>query len=117
MCFLATNNPGKARDFYEHTLGLKFVSDEQFALVFDANGIMLRIQKAEHFAPPKHTALGWHVENIRTEVGRLVKRGVRFARYEGMDQDEHGIWTAPGGAQIAWFKDPDGNILSLTQFP
>jgi predicted enzyme related to lactoylglutathione lyase len=116
ISFLATMNSKKSREFYEKTVGLKFVSDDQFALVFDANGTMLRIQKVEEFNPPGHTALGWQVSDIRAEVGQLTKRGIQFARYEWMEQDEEGIWTAPSGAKIAWFKDPDGNLLSLTQF-
>jgi catechol 2,3-dioxygenase-like lactoylglutathione lyase family enzyme len=109
-------NPERTREFYETTLGLTFVSDDQFALVFDANGTMLRIQKVKQFDPPGHTALGWNVDNINTEVVQLNKRGVEFARYEGLGQDENGIWTPPSGAKVAWFKDPDGNVLSLTQF-
>jgi len=116
ISFLATRNSKRAGEFYEKALGLKFVSDDQFALVFDANGTMLRIQKVEQFNPPEHTALGWNVTNISAEVTHLTKRGVKFARYEWMEQDEKGIWTTPSGAKVAWFKDPDGNVLSLTQF-
>jgi len=114
--FLATRNPERTREFYERTLGLTFVSDDRFALVFEANGTMLRIQKVEQFTPPEHTVLGWNVTNISTMVAQLTKQGVEFARYEGIEQDERGIWTAPSGAKVAWFKDPDGNLLSLTQF-
>ncbi len=116
ICFVATTNPKRAREFYEKTLGLKFVSDGNTALVFDANGTMLRIQKVEKFKPQAYTALGWDVSNIRAEASRLAKRGVTFNKYEWMEQTENGIWTAPGGAKVAWFNDPDGNILSLTQF-
>jgi catechol 2,3-dioxygenase-like lactoylglutathione lyase family enzyme len=114
--FVATSNATKARQFYEETLGLKFVSGDQFAIVFEANGVMLRIQKVDQVAPKGYTALGWKVTDIKKEVQTLSKRGVRFARYEGMNQDENGIWTAPSKARIAWFTDPDGNILSLTEF-
>jgi catechol 2,3-dioxygenase-like lactoylglutathione lyase family enzyme len=114
--FAATSNPTKARQFYEESLGLTFVSADQFALVFEANGTMLRIQNVDKVNPHGYTALGWRVADIRNEVRRLSQRGVRFARFEGMNQDEDGIWTAPSKAKIAWFTDPDGNILSLTEF-
>jgi predicted enzyme related to lactoylglutathione lyase len=76
----------------------------------------LRIQKVEKVNPHVYTALGWNVNDIKKEVNDLNKRGIKFARYDGIEQDEHAIWTAPGGAMVAWFTDPDGNILSLTQF-
>jgi catechol 2,3-dioxygenase-like lactoylglutathione lyase family enzyme len=114
--FAATSNAAKARQFYEETLGLTFVSDDQFALVFEANGTMLRIQKVDHVNPHGYTVLGWKVADIKQEVHTLSKRRVTFARYEGMNQDENGIWTAPSKAKIAWFADPDGNVLSLTEF-
>jgi catechol 2,3-dioxygenase-like lactoylglutathione lyase family enzyme len=116
ISFLATSNATKARQFYEETLGLRFVSGDQFALVFDVHGAMLRIQKVDQVSPKEYTVLGWRVTDINKEVHALSKRGVTFARYEGMKQDENGIWTAPSKARIAWFKDPDGNILSLTEF-
>jgi catechol 2,3-dioxygenase-like lactoylglutathione lyase family enzyme len=116
ISFAATSNAPLARKFYEETLGLKFLSDDQFALVFGANGTMLRIQIVDEVNPHRYTALGWKVADIKSEVQTLSQRGVHFARYEGMDQDENGIWTAPSKAKIAWFTDPDGNILSLTEF-
>ena len=116
ISFIATSNAKAAREFYEKTLGLTFVSGDQFALVFEVNGTMLRIQKVDKVNPHGYTSLGWEVTDIKKEVSQLVKRGVKFTRYEGMDQDEHGIWNAPSGAKIAWFTDPDGNTLSLTQF-
>jgi catechol 2,3-dioxygenase-like lactoylglutathione lyase family enzyme len=115
--FVATSNPAKARQFYEKALGLTFVSSDQFAMVFEANGTMLRIQKVDQVNPGRYTTLGWEVIDIQREVDTLSKRGVAFARYEGLNQDDRGIWTAPGKAKIAWFTDPDGNILSLTEFP
>ena len=116
ISFVATSNGEKAREFYEKILGLKFNSDDQFALVFDQNGTMLRIQKVENVSPHGYTTLGWEVSDIKNELIDLKKRGVKFEQYEGLGQDEYGIWNAPSGAKIAWFKDPDGNILSLTQF-
>ena len=115
--FVATSNATKARQFYEEKLGLTFVSGDQFALVFEANGTMLRIQKVDHVNPHVYTVLGWKVGNIMQEVETLSNRGIQFERYEGMNQDKNGIWTAPSKAKIAWFKDPDGNVLSLTEFP
>jgi len=114
--FVATKNPASAREFYEEILGLKRVSDDPFAIVFDANGTMLRVQKVHELLPAPYTVLGWDVEDIHAEVLELAKRGVRFERFEGLPQDEAGIWAAPSGARVAWFKDPDGNTLSLTQF-
>jgi predicted enzyme related to lactoylglutathione lyase len=116
ISFVATSNAKTARDFYEKILGLTFVSDDQFALVFEANGTMLRIQKVDKVNPHGYTVLGWEVTDIKKEVRQLIKRGVKFARYEGINQDEYGIWKAPSGAKIAWFTDSDGNVLSLTQF-
>ena len=114
--FVATQNPASARKFYAETLGLRLISDDPYAIVFDANGTMLRVQKVQELLPAKHTVLGWEVADIRAKTGELTKRGVRFERYDGLMQDELGIWMAPSGAKVAWFKDPDGNTLSLTQF-
>jgi catechol 2,3-dioxygenase-like lactoylglutathione lyase family enzyme len=115
MAFLATEDGVAARKFYEQTLGLKVVSDDDFALAVDANGTMLRIQKVGSFTAHPFTALGWEVPDIEAAVVALAKRGIEFERFDGMDQDAHGIWAAPSGAHVAWFKDPDGNTLSLTQ--
>lgn len=114
VAFLATTDAAKARAFYTDKLGLTFVSDEPHAVVFDAAGTMLRIQKVESFTPQPFTALGWEVADIEVTVDRLVDRGIAFERFGFMQQDERGIWTTPG-ARIAWFKDPDGNTLSISQ--
>ena len=114
--FVATSNPKEAREFYEGILGLRFVSGDQFALVFDINGVMLRIQIVDEVNPHEYTSLGWKVTDIKKEVTELAKRGVKFEHFEGMNQDQDGAWTSPSGGKIAWFKDPDKNILSLTQF-
>jgi catechol 2,3-dioxygenase-like lactoylglutathione lyase family enzyme len=113
--FVATANAEKSREFYENALGLKFISDEFYALVFDANGMMLRIQKVQEVAAIPYTALGWHVADIRAAIEELSAKGVVFEKFPGLPQDELGIATF-GEAQVAWFKDPDGNILSLDQF-
>ncbi len=116
ISFVATKNPAVALKFYVETLGLKLVNDDPFAIVFDANGTMLRVQKVQELTPARHTVLGWDVPDIVTKVKELTKKGVRFECYEGLSQDELGIWTSPAKAKVAWIKDPDGNILSLTQF-
>jgi len=116
MAFAATAKAEEARRFYGEVLGLPLVEESAFALLFDANGTMLRVQKVESFVPQAHTALGWQVDDIRGEVRRLEQRGVKVERYPGMPQDEFGVWSTPQGASVAWFKDPDGNVLSLTQF-
>lgn len=119
MAFAPTTNPAKARAFYEGVLGLRLASDEQpFALVFDANGTMLRITVVHELKPQPFTVLGWRVPDIETTVDRLSAAGVEFQRYKGVnDADPRGIWNSPSGARIAWFKDPDGNVLSVTEFP
>ncbi len=116
IAFLTTREPTWARDFYEHVLGLRFVADEPQALVFDANGTMLRIAKVQHFTPVHHTVLGWGVSDLRRTITELKRKGVVFERHKDFAQDDLGIWTAPNGAKVAWFRDPDGNMLSLTQF-
>ncbi|HEX7578060.1 MAG TPA: VOC family protein [Verrucomicrobiae bacterium] len=114
--FAATRNSASARKFYEETLGLVFISEDPFAVVFDVNGTMLRVQKVQELMPAHHTVLGWEVHDIRAEIEALTKKGVRFEHFDGLPQDESGIWTSPSGGKVAWFKDPDGNTLSLTQF-
>ena len=115
MAFLATLDGRRARAFYEKTLGLQVVSDDEFALAVDTGGTMLRIQKVASFAPHAFTALGWEVPDIERSVGEITAAGVPFERFPGLGQDDRGIWRAPSGARVAWFKDPDGNLLSLTQ--
>jgi catechol 2,3-dioxygenase-like lactoylglutathione lyase family enzyme len=116
VAFVPSRSPKKSRSFYEQTLGLRFISDDQFASVFDANDVMLRVvdvSSVEGFEPFPFTILGWSVDDIGKTVKGLQKKGVTFERYVGMDQDKLGIWTSPSGARIAWFKDPDGNVLSV----
>jgi catechol 2,3-dioxygenase-like lactoylglutathione lyase family enzyme len=115
IAFVATTQPELAKTFYRDVLGLRLVSDEEFALVFDANGTMLRIAKVDELRPQSHTVIGWRVDDIASTIRALVSRGVRFERYEGLEQDDLAIWSS-GGEKIAWFKDPDGNVLSLTRF-
>lgn len=115
MNFVATADATAARAFYEDSLGFRLIEDTPFALVFDLGGTQLRVQKVEAVAPVPYTVLGWEVDDIRQAVGGLVDAGVGFERFAFIDQDELGIWTTPDGAKVAWFKDPDGNLLSLTQ--
>jgi catechol 2,3-dioxygenase-like lactoylglutathione lyase family enzyme len=115
IAFVATADPGRARAFYAGTLGLPLEDESPFALVFRANGTMLRVAIADAVAPAPYTVLGWAVADVAARVRALSARGVAFERYAGMDQDELGVWRSPSGARIAWFKDPDGNTLSLTQ--
>jgi catechol 2,3-dioxygenase-like lactoylglutathione lyase family enzyme len=110
-----TGDSGKVRTFYEGVLGLRFVKDDGFALVFDANGIMVRISKVPDFKPAQFTILGWQVTEIENVVRALQKKGVHFEIFGFFKQDELGIWTAPTGDKVAWFKDPDGNILSVSE--
>ena len=116
ICFVATRNPAGALKFYAGSLGLRLIKDDPFAMVFDCNGTMLRVQKVQDLHPAKHTVLGWEVPDIRIKIKELTKRGVHFEFYDGLVQNELGVWTTPAGAKVAWFKDPDGNTLSLVQF-
>ena len=115
VAFVAITNAEQARAFYEGVLGLRFVKDDGFALVFDANGIMVRAAKMKEFTPLQFTVLGWQVSGIEDVVRELAKKGVHFEIFGFFKQDELGIWTAPTGDKVAWFKDPDGNILSVSQ--
>jgi len=115
VAFVSIVDVSRARDFYQDTLGLRLVMEEPpFALVFEANGIMLRLGMAKELPLAHGTVLGWQVPEIAATVRSLAQAGVPFERYAGMDQDELGIWTSPSGARVAWFKDPDGNILSVS---
>ena len=115
IALVATSDPDRAKQFYRDTLGLRLVSEElPFALVFDANGTMLRVTIVKGLKPAAYTVLGWEVPDITVAATALQKAGVRFERYPGMQQDEIGIWTSPGGAKVAWFKDSDGNTLSIS---
>jgi len=118
--FVPTRDAARARDFYESTLGLRFIYDDNFALVFDSafdsNGTTIRIVRAPDFTPFPFTLLGWAVPDIDAAVADLTAKGVQFNQYGFPGQAPNGVWTAPGGAaKVAWFPDPDGNTLSLSQ--
>jgi catechol 2,3-dioxygenase-like lactoylglutathione lyase family enzyme len=117
MSFVSTTNPDKARTFYRDVLGLTLITEEPLALVFDAAGVMLRVSVVKELTPQPFTVLGWQVPDIRTSLNELKAKGVIFEQYGFPGQDADGIWTTLDGTRVAWFKDPDSNLLSLTQFP
>ena len=116
VAFAATRDPQRAKAFYRDTLGLRLVSEDPFALAFRVGGTTLRITTVQEISIAPYTVLGWHVTNIAATIKNLQRAGVTFERYPGMPQNERGVWTSPSGARIAWFKDPDGNTLSLSQY-
>jgi catechol 2,3-dioxygenase-like lactoylglutathione lyase family enzyme len=117
IAMIATTRPERAKKFYSEVLGLSLVEDGWFALVYMAGGTRLHIQKVKEFTPLPFTAMGWTVADIAATAAALAKNGIQFERYPGMEQDAAGIWTTPDHpAKVCWFKDPDGNTLSLTQF-
>jgi catechol 2,3-dioxygenase-like lactoylglutathione lyase family enzyme len=117
IAMIATTQPDRAKTFYSDVLGLNLIEDGWFALVYVAGGTRLHIQKVKDFTPLPFTAIGWTVDDIVATASALADKGVRFERFPGMEQDGAGIWTTPDrAAKICWFKDPDGNTLSLTQF-
>jgi catechol 2,3-dioxygenase-like lactoylglutathione lyase family enzyme len=115
VAFVPTRDSEKARSFYEGVLGLRFVKDDGFAMVLDANGTMIRVAKVPEFTPAQFTILGWKVSGIEKVAAALREKGVHFERFAFLEQDGLGIWTAPGGDKVAWFKDPDGNVLSVSE--
>jgi catechol 2,3-dioxygenase-like lactoylglutathione lyase family enzyme len=117
VAFVPASNADEARAFYRDKLGLRMLSEDTFALVFDTKGIHLRVTLVGKFNPQPFTVLGWAVNDAAAAARTLAGAGVFGERFPGLEQDDLGIWTAPGGAKILWFKDPDGNILSLSQLP
>ncbi len=113
--FIPTANAEVARSFFEETLGLEFVADTPVALVFGVGGGVLRVVRLDEFTPVSYTIFGWEVEDISAKARELARRGVEIARYDFMAQDADGVWTAPGGDRVLWFRDPDGNTLSLSE--
>jgi predicted enzyme related to lactoylglutathione lyase len=120
IAFIPTVDGAAARNFYETALGLNFISDDDFAIVFrvGSSQTMLRVARVPRpFTPAEFTIFGWEVPDIHATIADLKTRGVEFLQYDYVKQEEAGVWTAPGGAQVAWFQDPDGNILSLSKHP
>ncbi|MDA9950982.1 VOC family protein [Oligoflexaceae bacterium] len=114
--FIPTADLQSAKEFYQSTLGLTLKSEDQFAIAFKVNGRFLRVTKVEKFEPFPFTISGWEVSDIEDVAASLKERGVRFERFSGMDQSELGVWQSPSGAKVAWFKDPDGNVLSISEY-
>ena len=117
VAFIPSSHLGRSHAFYSGLLGLTRVEDTPQANVYDANGTPLRVTLVTEHTPSKFTVLGWYVADVRASMAELAARGVTFKSYPGFDQDADGIWTAPNGRQIAWFEDPDANIISLSQPP
>ena len=117
IAFVATTDLSRARSFYQGVLGLRCIEENPIACVFDADGTMLRVTAVPELKPAGYTVAGWRVDDIADAIKGLAEGGVDFQRFDGMDQDELGVWTAPTGAKVAWFRDPDGNVLSLTEMP
>jgi catechol 2,3-dioxygenase-like lactoylglutathione lyase family enzyme len=116
VIFHTVRDRGRGTAFFRDVLGFRLVSDDQFAAVFDVNGTPMRVTEIKGHTPTAHTVLGWNVPDIAAAIRTLTSRGVAMKVYEGFGQDALGVWSAPGGgAKVAWFDDPDGNVLSLTQ--
>jgi catechol 2,3-dioxygenase-like lactoylglutathione lyase family enzyme len=115
IAFAATSDAARAKTFYADVLGLKLVEESSFAVVFDAHGTILRVTPVKKVAVAPYTVLGWQVADIASTVRGLQESGVTFERYPGLEQDELGVWNSPSGAQVAWFQDPDGNLLSVSE--
>ncbi len=117
VAFAPSTDLERSRAFYQRVLGLFLRSEDEFACVFDAHGTTLRVTRVPALTPAPFTILGWSVPDIASTVAGLAGQEVTFLRFPGMPQDRQCVWTAPGGAKVAWFRDPDGNVLSLTQDP
>ena len=118
LAFVLTTNRAKSKPFYAQVLGLRLLGEDDHAVTFDlGNRTPLRLTQVMGHQGSGHTVLGWHVADLRNVMAALKAKGVTFKSYDGMGQDADGIWASPdGGAKLAWFTDPDGNVLSLTQF-
>jgi catechol 2,3-dioxygenase-like lactoylglutathione lyase family enzyme len=115
VAFAPSTDLARSRAFYEDVLGLTLVESSSFAVAFDMGGSQLRVTAVEQRVAAPYTVLGWAVADIAAAIDALTARGVVFSRYDGMEQDARGVWQSPSGARVAWFQDPDGNVLSLTQ--
>lgn len=115
--FVPTTQPEKAKQFYQEILGLELVSEDGYAMEFKGNGACLRVTKVQELVPQPFTVLGFRINGIESQIRTLIENGIRFEQYQHFEQSILGIWNSPSGARVAWFKDPDGNLLSLTQYP
>lgn len=116
IAFIATSRPAEAVAFYRDALGLTFLEETEFSLVFTSGDTMLRVQKLHEVRPRPDTTLGWEVDSIADRIQELSARGIEFEWFEGLPAESGPIWVAPDGTQVVWFRDPDGNLLSITQF-
>jgi catechol 2,3-dioxygenase-like lactoylglutathione lyase family enzyme len=116
VAFVASTDLSRSRAFYEGVLGLSLAASDDIALAFDLRGTSLRVARVDQFQPQPFTVLGWQVDDVQAAVRALAAHGVRFERHPPLEQDDLGIWVAPSGARIAWFQDPDGNVLSIAQY-
>jgi len=116
VAFVSTSDPPRSLAFYRDVLGLRLTEESPYALAFDCGGTMLRVQIVKHATVAPYTALGWEVKDIDATIKKLNKAGVAMERFPGMDQDKLGAWSPGGATKVAWFKDPQGHTLSLTQF-
>lgn len=115
IAFVPCRDPARSRAFYEETLGLELMAEDEFALTFDAGGTPVRLTRVPSHEPAPYTIFGWEVEDLGEAVAELGKRGIVLERFDGLEQDERGAWTAPDGTRVVWFRDPDGNVLSITE--
>jgi catechol 2,3-dioxygenase-like lactoylglutathione lyase family enzyme len=115
IAFLPSTDLQRSRQFFEQRLGLSVQDVSDFACVLDAGSTTLRVTRVDHLTPQPFTVFGWRVEDLRPTVAELAAGGITCLQFDGLDQDPSGIWTTPGGDLVAWFTDPDGNVLSLTQ--
>jgi len=113
--FVPTTKQDKAKSLYKDILGLELLSEDNYALEFNANGTLLRVIIVQELKPHPFTVLGWNVDNISSTIKSLNSKNVFCEKYDFLKQDDLGIWTSPSGAKVAWFKDSDGNVLSLTE--
>lgn len=113
--FVPTVKPNEAKSFYKDILGLKLLSEDNYALEFEASGILLRVIIVQELRPQVFTVLGWNVDDISSIIKSLNDKNIYCEKYDFLEQDNLGVWTSPSGSKVAWFKDPDGNVLSLTQ--
>ena len=115
VAMIPTRDRARAKAFYAGTLGLRLVSEDPFALEFDAHGTHLRVTPVPELTPHKFSVLSWYVKDMAAAIAQLSQAGVKFEIFGGFPQDSLGIWTAPDGTRVAWFKDPDGNLLGIAQ--
>ena len=113
--FVPTTNAEKAKAFYGDILGLTLLSEDNYALEYDAGGTLLRVTLVPELNPQSFTIIGWNVPDIYTIIKSLNKKGIQCNKYEDLEQDNLGVWNSPGGSKVAWFRDPDGNVLSITE--